>query len=217
MVPFLVARGEQPQSSDLDCLRKVGIGAVLSLREEQERADPEKRAYSAQAEAAACAVVGLSFRHIPLEDKVVPDPEIIAAAVEAIDEDLLAGRPVFVHCLAGIGRTGLVAAAWGMARGGHELKDVGELFFAFLTEMYSHNGIPKEHFEAQHRKYRVPAHWWAIRTIAASLGLFTGIVDPFPAESPPNAQDWTDRCHAAFQVWHRSTSGSERSRGPTLW
>lgn len=52
-------------------------------------------------------------RHLPIVDTRTPDPAQAAAVdelVEAIHDDLVAGKHVVIHCRGGHGRTGTVAA-----------------------------------------------------------------------------------------------------------
>jgi protein-tyrosine phosphatase len=47
----------------------------------------------------------------------ITTPAVMAAALDAIDGSLSAGRGVYVHCFGGIGRTGMVVGAWMIRRG----------------------------------------------------------------------------------------------------
>ena len=70
------------------------------------------------------------LRH-PIPDMDVTDPATMTRILDAIDDALLGGRTVYVHCWGGVGRTGTVIGCW-LARHGMDgdaaLRRVGELF-----------------------------------------------------------------------------------------
>jgi atypical dual specificity phosphatase len=55
--------------------------------------------------------------HIPIRDFTAPTPEQIAVFVAAVEASVTKGDPVGVHCTAGLGRSGTMAAAYLVARG----------------------------------------------------------------------------------------------------
>jgi protein-tyrosine phosphatase len=93
-------------------LRRAGIGRVFSLLPEAEEA-----ALGLAAEPAACAAEGLSFSRFPIEDFQLPAPGPFAALVTELARDLGQGAQVVLHCRAGIGRSGLLAACTLVALG----------------------------------------------------------------------------------------------------
>lgn len=53
-----------------------------------------------------------SIDHVPIRDRHLPDAEALDRAVDVLDAANYAGERAAVHCNAGLGRTGIVAAAW---------------------------------------------------------------------------------------------------------
>lgn len=50
--------------------------------------------------------------HAPIRDRHLPSEVTLSAALEAVGSATDAGQRVALHCNAGLGRTGVVAAAW---------------------------------------------------------------------------------------------------------
>ncbi len=67
--------------------------------------------------AGAKGIAGISYSHMPIPDLGVRAEEAMREVLDTIDRELENGRPVYVHCLGGIGRTGTVVGCW-LARHG---------------------------------------------------------------------------------------------------
>jgi hypothetical protein len=58
-----------------------------------------------------------NYYHFPIYDFGVPDADQLVRTLDKVDESIAGNQPVYVHCRAGIGRTGLVVGCY-LARHG---------------------------------------------------------------------------------------------------
>jgi protein-tyrosine phosphatase len=103
-------------------LRQAGVATIASLLEPREEAELELTL-----EASIAEELGLKFASLPIVDRGVPsiagDFHRFAARLA---DDVRSGRGVVVHCRAGIGRSGITAAAI-LVQLGHEPRSVFEM------------------------------------------------------------------------------------------
>ena len=100
--------------------KRRGIELVVSLLEPDEVDDLQLGR-----EAALCDRSGIEFRSFPIPDRGVPDD--VEAARSLAAEIARSGKPVAIHCRAGIGRSAVVAAlvlASGGTAGGDALSAI---------------------------------------------------------------------------------------------
>jgi tyrosine-protein phosphatase SIW14 len=93
-------RGGQPSDAGFESLAKMGVGIVIDFREggrENEREQVTKR--------------GMQYISIPWHC-AHPDHQTVAKFLGALREN--SGKKVFVHCHAGVDRTGVMIAAYRM-------------------------------------------------------------------------------------------------------
>ena len=99
-------RGGESLHEEVAAWKNASIGLVVSLLEAH-----EVRELELKAEPALCAGQGIKFLHFPIPDRGVPQSVREASAlVDELHSNLIQGNAVGVHCRAGIGRTGVVAA-----------------------------------------------------------------------------------------------------------
>ena len=92
-------RGAQPLQSDFQALKDLGITTIIDLRNDP--TDYEKGAVEA---------LGMKYINIPMSGWKSPQQEDIDAFLKLVDEPDT-GK-FFVHCKAGIHRTGVIGAAY---------------------------------------------------------------------------------------------------------
>ena len=97
--PHLAGLARPESAEDLDWLRHQGIEVLVSLTEEPLRRDWVNDA-------------GLLVVHEPVEDMEAPGQEQLDRCVSAIARAHERNMGVAVHCGAGLGRTGVVIAAY---------------------------------------------------------------------------------------------------------
>jgi hypothetical protein len=200
IMPGMLARGEQPplDRANFMALRDSGVQTVISLRAHEARkrevAGRIYPPYRVRDERVFCSDHGLVFRHIPLEDFAVPSPRRLIQALELINLEVAANRSVYIHCLAGVGRTGLVVGAWQLASGWMGSK-VAATFFSCCEDLCRRRELPLHSFATFLTAIGAPQQWWALQVVArisgASLSFACAPISPFPV---PCASEWESEC-----------------------
>ena len=106
VVPGRLCAGEYPLEQ-LELLQAAGIDTFVDLTEEGEYGVPP---YAGLVDGAECV-------RFAIPDRGVPTTEEMTAILDYVDSSLADGRTVYVHCLGGIGRTGMTVACH-LIRGG---------------------------------------------------------------------------------------------------
>jgi protein tyrosine/serine phosphatase len=145
-----VARGK------LQALLDAGIRTIISLMEEDETNwqgdafEPYEETILALAESKDIEVACL---RMPIEDVSVPSPEAMKNTLDAIDDSLAQGKPAYVHCWGGRGRTGTVVGCWLMRHGRATPDDV----LAVIRELRKNvpdGSLPSPETDEQRRMVR---------------------------------------------------------------
>jgi len=94
-------RGAQPKGDDFHALAGLGVKMMIDLAAEGDRAE------EANAKAA-----GINFVRIPMTTHQIPSPAVIAQFLKLVNDP--ANQPVYVHCIGGKHRTGVMTAIYRM-------------------------------------------------------------------------------------------------------
>ena len=94
-------RGAQPKGDDFRALAALGVKMMIDLAQE---GDP--------AEEANAKAAGINFVRIPMTTHEVPSPKLIAQFLQLVNDP--ANQPVYVHCIGGRHRTGVMTAIYRM-------------------------------------------------------------------------------------------------------
>lgn len=108
--PFPSAREpwQRDLAADFDVITEWGAAAVVTLLQASELTRPSLEDLRSHAERR-----GMAWHHLPIRDRAVPSSEFEASwpAVAARLHALLGQRRnVLIHCMGGLGRSGMVAA-----------------------------------------------------------------------------------------------------------
>jgi protein tyrosine phosphatase (PTP) superfamily phosphohydrolase (DUF442 family) len=99
-------RGGAPGRDDYRALAAAGVTTVVDLRAEHGLQIPEE----------LLAELGITRVAIPIRDGQTPTTAQVARFLDAVDAS---DGSVYLHCGAGVGRTGTMAAAYTVSRGGN--------------------------------------------------------------------------------------------------
>ena len=104
-------RGAQPEQSDYTAMAALGIKTVVDLRD-----DPTSY------EKSSAESAGLKYVNIPMSDKRKPANDKIEAFLAIANDE--SSLPVYVHCVGGRHRTGLIGAIYRFNRYGWDFDQV---------------------------------------------------------------------------------------------
>lgn len=99
-------RGAQPVGRDFADLKSLGVKTVVNLTSDD--ADPNEKASTEAA--------GMTYVQIPMSTRIVPTKAQLAQFLAIVNDP--AAQPVYVHCVGGRHRTGVMTAAYRMTHEG---------------------------------------------------------------------------------------------------
>lgn len=105
-------RGGQPVESQYQQLADLGIKTVVNLRSTRKLIEAERTIVES---------LGMQFESIPMTYMKSPTYKEVKRFLQIVDDG--EKRPIFVHCLHGADRTGIVCGIFRMLREGWDVKD----------------------------------------------------------------------------------------------
>ncbi len=115
VIDGLLLAGEYPGGSNpeethgrLERFLDAGIRVFYDLTERG-----ELRPYEAVLqEVADGRGIDVTYERVPIRNRTVPEREQVQRVLASIGENIEAGRPCYVHCWGGVGRTGTMVGCW---------------------------------------------------------------------------------------------------------
>jgi protein tyrosine/serine phosphatase len=103
------ARDHAQARTKLEAFVRSGIRTFVDLTEQDEGLAPYESALAALARE---RTLDLRYRRFAVRDVGLPANGVMPAVLTLIASELAEGRPVYVHCWGGIGRTGTAVGCW---------------------------------------------------------------------------------------------------------
>ena len=146
-------RGAQPQGRDYADLAALGIKTVINLTSDD--ASPDEKGMVEKA--------GMKYLQIPMTTHAIPTAAQLAEFLKVVNDS--ASQPVYVHCVGGKHRTGVMTAAYRISHDGWTSDQ------AFKEMKQFKFGADFLHAEFKQFVYGYPA---ALRAAAAAAGPVAG-------------------------------------------
>ncbi|QTA85788.1 protein-tyrosine phosphatase family protein [Desulfonema magnum] len=116
VIPGKVLAGEYPPQSMKKCramLRCLLENSITFFMNFTEKGEKRLKSYETLLHEEADALrVSVEHHRIPIQDFKTAEPEKIRQIINLIDSALAKGHKVYIHCFAGVGRTGMIAGCY---------------------------------------------------------------------------------------------------------
>jgi protein-tyrosine phosphatase len=123
VVPDLLLAGPYPGDHDpaehqkkIQKILNAGVRTFVNLMRDDET-DHENRPFAPYDDLIQQFCPEANFMRFPVTDLSVPTVGEMTAILNAIDNSLDNGNPVYIHCWGGVGRTGTVVGCWLLQHG----------------------------------------------------------------------------------------------------
>lgn len=100
-------RGAQPEGGDYADLAALGVKTIINLTSGEDVAYDEQEAVESH---------GMRYVHIPMSTRRAPTDQELTTFLRIVNESQ--SQPVYVHCVGGKHRTGVMTAVYRMTRDG---------------------------------------------------------------------------------------------------
>lgn len=111
-------------------LRRLFEAGIRSFVDLTETTDPLQPYELLLRDLASELKLDVRYIRLSIRDMSIPEPGRMEEILDTINSEIDAGRPAYVHCWGGIGRTGTVVACW-LAEEGYTCEDA----LARITEL----------------------------------------------------------------------------------
>jgi uncharacterized protein (TIGR01244 family) len=114
-----VYRGGRPDGAGVYRLAQMGIKTIIDLEDDDQAVATEKQ-WAANA--------GLNFIHAPMNGMETPRDDEVNTILAQLDDPSI--QPIYVHCMEGVDRTGLIIALYRVIDEGWNPKDAHDEMMA---------------------------------------------------------------------------------------
>lgn len=103
-----VFRGGQPTKAGIEWLAKQNIKTIINLRDPDAEEQTNYPNWTLSDEKATAEKLGMQYIALPQVDQSIPNEETVKKFLTILRNNQ--NQPIYIHCAAGVGRTGILSA-----------------------------------------------------------------------------------------------------------